>query len=142
MRALLIMSVHLELRLLSKREREPVVQGGRSRASRTESNFECKSQHVSPGRHVSLRDSFGSGCDIGANQEGSDSPVVGPLQPLRSAVTGNVILAELVAHNERRNGGLLEYTAVKSHQMIDSRGEMYAEEIEHIEYHAPDKKTL
>jgi hypothetical protein len=76
------------------------------------------------------------------NQEGSDSQVVGPLEPLRSAVTGNVILAELVAHNDRRSGALLEYTAVKRHQMIDSRGEMYAEEIEQIEYHAPDKKTF
>ena len=75
------------------------------------------------------------------NQEGSDPQVLGPLQPLRSAVTGNVILAELVAHNERRSGALLEYTAVKRHQVIDSRGGMYAEEIAHIEYYAPDKKT-
>ena len=75
------------------------------------------------------------------NQEGSDSQVLGPLEPLRSAVTGNVILAELVAHNERRRGALLEYTAVKKHQVIDSRGEMYAEEIAHIQYHAPDKRA-
>jgi hypothetical protein len=75
------------------------------------------------------------------NQEGTDSQVLGPLEPLRSAVTGNVILAELVAHNERRSGALLEYTAVKRHQVIDSRGGMYAEEIAHIEYYAPDKKT-
>jgi hypothetical protein len=61
---------------------------------------------------------------------------------LRSAVTGYFILAELVAHNERRSGALLEYTAVKRHQVIDSRGEMYAEEIAHIEHHAPDKKTF
>jgi hypothetical protein len=76
------------------------------------------------------------------NQQGSDSQVFGPLEPLRSAVTGNIILAELVAHNERRSGALLEYTAVKRHQVIDSRGEMYAEEIAQIEYHAPDKKTV
>jgi hypothetical protein len=76
------------------------------------------------------------------NQEGSDSQVVGPLEPLRSAVTGNVILSELVAHNQRRSGALLEYTAVKRHQMIDSSGEMYAEEIAHIKYQAPDRKTV
>ena len=75
------------------------------------------------------------------NQEGSDSQVLGPLEPLRSAVTGNFILTELVAHNDRRSGALLEYTAVKRHQVIDSRGGMYAEEIAHIEYYAPDKKT-
>jgi hypothetical protein len=76
------------------------------------------------------------------NQEGSDSQVVGPLEPLRSAVTGYLILAQLVAHNERRSSAPLEYTAVKRHQVIDSRGEMYAEEIAHIEYYAPDKKTF
>jgi len=76
------------------------------------------------------------------NLEGSDSQVVGPLEPLRSTVTGNVILAELVAHNERRSSAPLEYTAVKRHQVIDSSGEMYAEEIEHVEYHAPDKKAF
>jgi hypothetical protein len=76
------------------------------------------------------------------NQEGSDSQVVGPLEPLGSAETGYFILAELVAHNERQSSALLEYTAVKRHQVIDSRGEVYAEEIAHIEYYAPDKKTF
>jgi hypothetical protein len=76
------------------------------------------------------------------NQEESDSQVVGPLEPLRSAVTGYFILAELVGHNERRRGALIEYTAVKKHQVIDSRGEMYAEEIARIEYRAPDKTTF
>ena len=75
------------------------------------------------------------------NQEGSDSQVIGPLEPLQSAVTGSFILAELVAHNERRSAALLKYTAVKRRQVIDSRGEMYAEEIAHIEYYAPDRKT-
>ena len=76
------------------------------------------------------------------NQEGSDSQVVGPLEPLRSAVTGNAILAELITHNERRSGALLEYKAVKRHQVMDSKGEIYAEEVTHIEYHAPGKKTV
>jgi hypothetical protein len=76
------------------------------------------------------------------NQEGSDSQVVGPLEPLRSGVTGDSIFAELVAHNERRSGALLEYTAVRRHQVIDSSGEMYADEMAHIEYQAPGKKAF
>jgi hypothetical protein len=76
------------------------------------------------------------------NQEGNDSQVLGPLEPLRLAVTGNVILAEVVTHDERRSGTLLEYKAVKRHQVMDSGGEVYAEEIAHIEYHAPGKKTV
>jgi hypothetical protein len=76
------------------------------------------------------------------NQEGNDSQVLGSLEPLRSAVTGNVILAEVVTHGERRSGTLLKYKAVKRHQVMDSGGEVYAEEIAHIEYHAPGKKTV
>jgi hypothetical protein len=76
------------------------------------------------------------------NQEGSDSQVLGPLEPLRAAVTGTVILAEVVVHNERRSRALVEYKAVKRHQVIDARGEMYAEEIAHLEYHAPGKETV
>jgi hypothetical protein len=75
-------------------------------------------------------------------QEGSDSQVVGPLEPLRSAVSGDFILTQLVARNERRSGARLEYTAVKRHQVTDSRGETYAEEIAHIEYDAPGKRTF
>lgn len=77
-----------------------------------------------------------------ANQEGSNSQVVGPLEPLRSGVTGDFILAELEAHNERRSSAQPEYAAVKRRQVIDSRGKMYAEEIAHIEYYAPGKKTF
>ena len=75
-------------------------------------------------------------------QEGSDSQIIGPLEPLRSAITGNIILAEVVTHNEHRSGALLKYTAVERHQVMDSRGEVYAEEIAHIDYHAPGKKTV
>jgi hypothetical protein len=76
------------------------------------------------------------------NQEGGDAQVVGPLEPLRSVVTGSFVLAELMAHEERRSRVLLEYTAVKRHQVIDSSGEMFAGEISHIEYKAPGKKTV
>src|SRR5271170_1596722 len=76
----------------------------------------------------------GSAAKTPPDKGGSESPVVGPLEPLRSGVTGDSILAELVAHNERRSGALLEYTAVRRHQATDSRGEMYADEMAHIEY--------
>lgn len=84
----------------------------------------------------------GSAAKSPPNKGGSESPVVGPLEPLRSGVTGDSILAEFVAHNERRSAALLEYTAVRRHQVIDSRGEMYADEMAHIEYQAPGKKTF
>jgi hypothetical protein len=76
------------------------------------------------------------------HQEGSESQLVGPLEPLRSGVTGDSIFAKLVAHNERQLGTLPGYTAVRRHRVIDSRGEVYAEEMAHIEYRAPGKKTF
>ena len=84
----------------------------------------------------------GSAAKSSLNKRASESPVVGPLEPLRSGVTGDLIFAELVAHNERRSGALLEYTAVRRHQVFDSTGEMYADETAHIEYQAPGKKTV
>jgi hypothetical protein len=127
---------------LSKREREPVdwgdvtVQVGHKATSSVRVNaFLLAAMFL-------LVTASGVAATSLLNQEGSDSQVVGPLEPLRSSVTGYFILAELVAHNERRSGALLEYTAVKRHRVIDSRGEVYAEEIGHIEYYPPDKKTF
>ena len=74
-------------------------------------------------------------------QGSAESQIVGPLEPLRSDVTGDLISAELLAHGERRSAALREYTAVKRHQLFDSRGEVHAEEISQIEYHAPNKMT-
>jgi hypothetical protein len=74
-------------------------------------------------------------------QESADSQVVGPLKPLRSGVTGDLISAALLAHDERRSAALREYTAVKRHRVFDSSGEIHAEEISQIEYHAPNKMT-
>jgi hypothetical protein len=128
--------------LLSKREREPVVLG---EVAVQVGNKATSSVRVNAFRLAAmflLVTASGVAATSLPNQEGSDSQVVGPLEPLRSAVTGYLILAQLVAHNERRRGALLEYTAVKKHQVIDSRGEMYAEEIAHIEYRAPDKTTF
>lgn len=89
-----------------------------------------------------LATASGVAAKLPPNLEGNDSQVLGPLESLRSGVTGYFILAELVAHSERRSGALLQYTAIKRHQVVDSRGEMYAEEIAHIEYQAPGKKDF
>ena len=93
-------------------------------------------------RHVSASDSFGAAGQSAPTQGGSDPQILGPLEPLRVGATGDLIFAELLAHEERRSAALLEYTAVKRHQVFDSGGEMYAEEITQINYHAPDKKTI
>jgi hypothetical protein len=141
--ALPVVSVHLEWRMLIQERARAVAVGGdiavqvghKATSSVRGNAFLLAATFL-------LVTALGVAATSLPNQEGSDSQVVGPLEPLRSAVTGYSILAELVAHNERRSGALLEYKAVKRHQVIDSRGEMYAEEIARIEYHAPDKKTF
>ena len=77
-----------------------------------------------------------------ATTQGDGEPqVLGPFKPLRSGITGDHIVAELLDHEERRSAALMEYTAAKRHQVFDSRGEMYAEEVTRINYRAPNKKT-
>ena len=85
--------------------------------------------------------SSGAAGESAATQGGSELQIPGPLEPLRSGATGDQIFAEFLAHEDQRSAALLEYTAVKRHQMFDSRGELYAEEITHLEYHAPNRRT-
>jgi len=72
----------------------------------------------------------------------SEEDVAGPLQPLRPGVTENRIFAELLAHNELRSAALLDYSALRTYQVIDLKGKVHAQEIGRMEYRAPDKKTF
>jgi hypothetical protein len=64
------------------------------------------------------------------------------LEPLQPGVAGDQIFAELVAHNEARNAQLLEYTSLRTYQVVDLQGKVHAQEIGQMEYRAPDKKTF
>jgi len=72
----------------------------------------------------------------------SDQPLTTSLEPLRSGVTENQIFAELLAHNEQRKAALVEYTALRTYQVVDLKGKVHAEKIGRMEFRAPDKKTF
>jgi len=72
----------------------------------------------------------------------SDQTLTTPLEPLRSEVTEDRIFAELLAHNEMRKAALVEYTALRTYQVVDVKGKVHAEEIGRMEFRAPDKKTF
>ena len=65
-----------------------------------------------------------------------------PLQPLRSGVTESQIFAELDAHNDARKSALLDYTSLRTYQVLDLKGKVHAEEIGRMEFHAPDQKKF
>ena len=64
------------------------------------------------------------------------------VEPLRPGVTEDQVFTELASHNQRRAAALRDYSALRTYQVIDLAGKVHAEEIGHMEYIAPDKKTF
>ena len=75
-------------------------------------------------------------------QEQGDPTLAAPVEPLRSGVTEERVFAEMASHNELRSAALLDYTALRTYQVVDPKGKVHAEESGRMEYHAPDKKTF
>jgi hypothetical protein len=75
-------------------------------------------------------------------QEQADPTLAAPLEPLRSGVTEEHVFAEMASHNELRSAALLDYTALRTYQVVDLKGKVHAEESGRMEYRAPDKKTF
>jgi len=65
-----------------------------------------------------------------------------PVEPLRQGVTESRVLAELAAHNEQRRTALHDYNVLRTYQVIDLKGKVHAEEVGHMEFLSPDKKTF
>jgi len=72
----------------------------------------------------------------------SQPDLAAPLEPLRPGVSEDQIFAELDAHNERRKSALLDYTALRTYQVIDLKEKVHAEEIGRMEFRAPDQKKF
>ena len=84
---------------------------------------------------------FAAAANAQLTQE-SEADLAGPLQPLRPGVTEDQLFAELIAHNEGRSAALLDYTVLRTYQVIDLKGKVHAQEIGRMEYRAPDKKSF
>jgi hypothetical protein len=75
------------------------------------------------------------------NQQGQ-TELTAPLEPLRPGVTAIQIFDELLAHNALRAATLVNYTALRTYQVVDLKGKVHAEEIGQMEYRAPDQKRF
>ena len=65
-----------------------------------------------------------------------------PLEPLRPGVAERQLFAELEAHNQLRKSALLDYTVLRTYQVVDLKGKVHAEEIGQMEFRAPDEKKF
>jgi len=76
------------------------------------------------------------------SQRGDSSELAAPLESLRPGITEAQLFAQLDAHNELRKSALLDYTVLRTYQVIDLKGKVHAEEVGRMEFHAPDQKRF
>jgi hypothetical protein len=76
-----------------------------------------------------------------SRQEGS-SELTTPVEPLRPGITEAQLFADLNTHNELRKSALLDYTVLRTYQVVDLKGKVHAEEVGRMEFHAPDQKKF
>ena len=83
-----------------------------------------------------------SGLSAQVMDEHDESKIAAPIEPLQPSITEEYVFAEMASHNEHRSAALLDYTALRTYQVVDLRGKVHAEESGRMEYHAPDQKSF
>jgi hypothetical protein len=78
----------------------------------------------------------------GQVREDSQPRLTTSLEPLRPGITGEQLFTELNAHNELRKSALLDYTVLRTYQVVDLKGKVHAQEIGQMEFRAPDQKKF
>jgi len=84
---------------------------------------------------------FAAGANAQLNQQ-DQLELRTPLEPLRPGVSAVQIFDKLSAHNALRSARLLNYTALRTYQVVDPKGKVNAEEVGRMEYRAPDQKRF
>ena len=86
---------------------------------------------------------------LGSMETGSlaaDKSAVGltppSLQPTLRTMNGDELFAKLLEHNRIRDLRLKQYSAVRTYQVTNDKGKLYAEEVVRVEYQAPDQKKF
>lgn len=77
-----------------------------------------------------------------AGQSARNTDPPGEVAPVQPGISGEIIFAELVRHNELRSDRLREYSAVRTYSVTNLSGKVHARETVRMEYIAPDKKTF
>ena len=65
-----------------------------------------------------------------------------PLQAPFQSMTGDELFAKLLEHNRLRDLRLQQYSAVRTYEVTNDKGKLYAEQVVRVEYQAPDRKTF
>ena len=77
-----------------------------------------------------------------SDPEESSTDVMAPVEPPSPDINETRLFAEMLAHNELRNGALLGYTEQRTYEVTDTTGKVRAQQSGQMEYRAPDKKTF
>src|SRR5438445_5933781 len=66
--------------------------------------------------------------DQSAQAESSQEPST-QLDPPTPGVSGDEILRELLQHNDMRNAELIQYSAIRTYEVINPSGKLYARQV-------------
>ena len=64
------------------------------------------------------------------------------LDPPTPGISGSDIFRELLQHNDTRNSELKQYSAIRTYEVTNTRGKLYARQIVQLDYRAPDIKMF
>jgi hypothetical protein len=65
-----------------------------------------------------------------------------PLQPISQGLSADEIFAKLLEHNRLRDSHLRQYAAVRTYEVTNDKGKVYAQQVVNFEYQAPDRKDF
>jgi hypothetical protein len=83
-----------------------------------------------------------SGLAADRTSAGDATRALSPLQAPLQSMTGDELFAKLLEHNLLREARLQRYSAIRSYDVANDKGKVYAEESVREEYRAPDHKTF
>jgi outer membrane lipoprotein-sorting protein len=73
---------------------------------------------------------------------GGVSETLSPLQGRFQSMTPDELFTKLVEHNRIRELRLEQYSAVRTYEVTNDKGKVYAQEVVRVDYQAPDRKTF
>jgi hypothetical protein len=86
-----------------------------------------------------------AGAALSASQSTPSLETQRPMSPLRPAPPGlsaAEIFAKLLEHNRLRDTELRRYSAMRTYQVSNAKGKLYAEEVVQMSYQSPDSKDF
>ena len=86
-----------------------------------------------------------TGTAFAAEQLTSSDAYAGRVSRLQDAfqgMSGDELFSKLLQHNRLRDMRLHQYSAVRTYEVTNDKGKVYAKEVVRMDYHAPDQKRF